>query len=168
MHHAFDSVFQLYERAVRHNADDLAGDLAAHGIFDLDIVPGIALPLFETERDAFLLAIDFQDHDFNGLADLEQFGGMIDTSPAHVRDVEQPIEPIEIDERAEVCEVLDRAGTDLADLHAREQRAAFVFSLLLDQLAPRQNDVVALLVDLDDLELEGLAHVVVEVAGRDD
>ena len=93
---------------------------------------------------------------------------MIDPAPAHVGDMQQAVEAIEVDERAEVREVLDHAGANLADLHAREQCAALVFTLLLDQLTTRENDIVALLVDLDDFELESFAEVFIEVAGRDD
>src|SRR5580704_12399479 len=47
MYHTLDSVFQLHERAVRHHADNLAADLAAHGVFDFDVVPGVAVALLE-------------------------------------------------------------------------------------------------------------------------
>jgi hypothetical protein len=39
-------------------------------------------------------------------------------------------------------------------------------ALLLEQHAPAEHDVAALLVELDDLELEGLADELVEVADR--
>ena len=168
MHHALDAVLELHERAVRNHAHHLAVDLAADGVFHLDVVPRVAVALLEPERYALLFAVHFQNHHFDRVAHLEQFGRMIDPSPAHVRDVQQSVETIEVDECAEVREVLDQAAANLPDLHAGQQRPALVFAFLLDQFAPRQHNVVAFLVDLDHLELESLAEKIVEVAGRND
>src|SRR5262249_39283727 len=55
---------------------------------------------------------------------------------------------------------------DLAFLELLERLALELGALLLEQHAPRQHDVAALLVELDDLELVGLADEGVEIAHR--
>ena len=91
------------------------------------------------------------------LADLEHFGRVADAAPAHVGDVEQAVHAVEVDERAEIGDVLDRALADVAGHHLGEQLGAAFGALLLDELAAGEHDVLALLVDLDDLELVGVA-----------
>src|SRR6185295_11035506 len=70
------------------------------------------------------------------------------------------------DERTIFGEVLDDALDDLAFLEPLERRFLERGALLLEQHAARQHDVAALLVELDDLELEALIEERVEVADR--
>jgi hypothetical protein len=66
--------------------------------------------------------------------DLEHFGRMPDAAPAHVGDVQQAVHAVEVDERAEIGDVLDRALADVARGHLGEQlRGARAF--LLDEFA---------------------------------
>ena len=69
----------------------------------------------------------------------------------------RPSRPFEVDERAEIGDVLDRALADVAGHHLGEQLGAFVVAFLLDQFAAGEDDVLAFLVDLDDLEFVGVA-----------
>ena len=80
---------------------------------------------------------------------------MLDALPRHVGDVQQAVDAAEVDERAVVGEVLDHALDDRAFLQLVEQLRALGAVFLLDDRAAR-HDVVALLVELDDLELEVL------------
>ena len=91
---------------------------------------------------------------------------MGDTAPAHVGDVEQAVHAVEVDERAEIGDVLDDALADLAGLDRVEESATLGGALFLDELAAGEDDVLADEVDLEDLEVVGLAHVLVEVLGR--
>ena len=91
---------------------------------------------------------------------------MLDALPRHVGDVQQAVDAAEVDERAVVGEVLDRALDDRAFLQVVQQRGALGAELLLDDRAARDDDVVALLVELDDLELERLALEVGGIAHR--
>ena len=79
---------------------------------------------------------------------------MLDALPRHVGDVQQAVDAAEVDERAVVGEVLDHALDDRAFLQLLEQLGALGAVFLLDDRATRHDDVVALLVELDDLELE--------------
>ena len=142
--------------------------LAPTGYFCLDAVPGIGQLLLEAEADALLLAVDVEHDDVDVLADLEDFGGVADAAPAHVGDMQQAVNAVEVDERAEIGDVLDRALADVARGHFGEQFLAAFEAFLLDEFAAGQDDVLALLVDLDDLEIVGVADVLGQVLGRDD
>ena len=101
-------------------------------------------------------------------ADLEHLAGMVQAAPAHVGDVEQAVEAVQVDEGAEIGDVLDRALDRAALLDRAEELRALLRALGLDQLAAGEDDVLALLVELDDLALEGLALVDAQVLRRDD
>ena len=129
---------------------------------------GLASFCLRPEADAFLFAVDVQHHHVNVLAHLEDFRGMPDAAPAHVGDVEQAVNAVEVNERAEIGDILDRALADVARGHFGQQLGALVVALLLDQFAAGQDDVLALLVDLDDLEIVGIADELRQVLGRHD
>ena len=91
---------------------------------------------------------------------------MLDALPRHVGDVQQAIDAAEVDERAVVGEVLDRALDHRAFLQVVHERRALGGEFLLHDRAARDHDVIALLVELDDLELERLALEVGGIAHR--
>jgi hypothetical protein len=93
---------------------------------------------------------------------------MADAAPAHIGDMEQAVDAVEVDEGAEVGDILDRALADVARGHFGQELLAAFGAFLFDQFAARQDDVLAFLVDLDDLEIIGVAHVLLEVLGRGD
>ena len=93
----------------------------------------------------------------------EDLGGVVDVRPRKLGDVDQPVDPVEVDERAEVDDVRDRALDDLAGLQPVEDPLAVLLALLLEHRAAGQHDVVARAVELDHLALDRLAHVLVEV-----
>ena len=168
MDEAFDTGFDFDEGAVRNEVDDFAFDLRADRILGFDLVPRIGELLLEAEADAFLLAIDVEDDDIEVLTDFEDFGRMTDAAPGHIGDMEETIEAVEVDERTEIGDVLDGAFADVARHHLGEELAALLVAFLLDQFAAGQNDVLALLVDLNDFEFVGVADENVEVLRRGD
>ena len=86
--------------------------------------------------------------------------GLLDSAPAHVGDVQQAVDAAQVDEGAELGDVLDHALADLADLDLVEELLLHILPLILEQLAAADDDVAAGLVDLEDLALDGLADVV--------
>src|ERR1039457_2390338 len=163
----FHAGFELHKRAVGHEADDLALDLLAGGIFRFDVVPRIGHLLLEAEADAFLFLVHVQHNHVEFLADLEHFGWMVQPAPTHVGDVEQAVEAVQINKRAEIRDVLDRALADVAGHHFRKELGALVAALGLDEFAAGQDDVLALLIDLDDLEFVAVADERLEILRRD-
>src|SRR3954451_22331624 len=159
----FDARQDLDERAERDDLRHLAGDDVALVIALEHLLPRIGLRLLESERDALTLAIDVENLDLDLLADLEHLGRMVDVAPRQLADVDQPVHPVEIDERAEVDDVRDRPGDDVAGVEAVEDALAVGLALLLEHRAARQHDVVARAVQLDDLAAQLLRQELVEI-----
>src|SRR5262245_1439143 len=90
---------------------------------------------------------------------------MSDSAPAHVSNVQQAVDAVQIDERAEIGDILDRAFADVARGHFGEQLLAAFQALLLNQLTAGQNNVLPLLVDLNNFKIVSIAHVLGEVLG---
>ena len=77
--------------------------------------------------------------------------------------MDQAVDAVEVDERAEVDDVRDLAFDDEPRLQAVEDLLADLLALLLEDRAAREHDVVARAVELDHLRLDLRAHVLVEV-----
>ncbi len=78
--------------------------------------------------------------------------------PAELGDVDEPVDTAEVDERAEVDDRGDDALAHLALGQVAEERGAALALRLLEQGAAGQHDVVAVLVELEDLGLDILAE----------
>ena len=78
-------------------------------------------------------------------------------------DVNEPVDAAEVDECAEVDDRRDDALANLALGEVVEERGAALALRLLEQCAAGQHDVVAVLVELEDLGLDVLAEVRREV-----
>ena len=119
-----------------------------------------------TERDPFGRGVVLQHDDVDVVADLDDFRRVGHSAPRHVRDVQQPVDAAQVDERAVVGQVLDCAAKRLA-LHQRvERRLLLLRVFFFEEDLARKHDVAALLVDLDDAHAELLAAQGVEVAHR--
>ena len=92
---------------------------------------------------------------------------MPDAAPTHVGNVEQAVEAVEVDESAEIGDIIDGAIADVARGHFGQELDPFVVALLFDQFAAGQDDVLAFLVDLDDLKFVSVADKTGKVLGRD-
>ena len=128
------------------------------------MVPGILHGLLEAQRHPLGLCVVLEDLDLDLVADVEDLARVVDSAPAHVGDVQQAVDATEIDEGAVLGDVLDRP----LDGHALPERleglGLELVPLLLEQHSAAQNDVAPLLVELDDLELEGLPDEAVQVS----
>ncbi len=82
---------------------------------------------------------------------------MTHTTPGHVGDVQQTVDAAQIDEGAVVGDVLDGALDDGAFGQGLEQLGALFTLREFDHGTTRQHDVVALAIELDDLEVHRLA-----------
>ena len=87
---------------------------AVDRIFGRSAFPRIALELLHAEADALGVAVDADDLHLHRVADAEHFGRVVDALVADVGDVEQAVDPAEVDERAVIGDVLDHAVDDLA------------------------------------------------------
>ena len=166
VHEALDALLDLHEAAVVGDVRDLAEETRARGIPARDVLPRVGAELLQAEADALALAVELEDAHVDLVAHVDDFRRVLDALPRHVGDVQQAVDAAEVHERTVVGEVLDHAADDRAFLQLLEQLAALGAVFLLHDGAARDHDVVALLVELDDLELERLALEVARVAHR--
>ena len=89
---------------------------------------------------------------------------MVDVLPRQLADVDQAVHAAEVDEGAEADDRRHRALADLADLEVVEELVALLLLGLLQVGPAAQHDVVAVLVELDDLGADALADVRLQVA----
>src|SRR5882762_14843 len=160
---SLDAGLELDERAVIRDRHDLALHACADGILGGDVLPGVSLQLLQAERDALALPVDVEDLHLELLADLHHLGRMRHAAVAHVGDVQQAIHAAQVDEGAEVGDVLDDALPHLIDRQLLHQHVALRLALGFEQHAARDDDVAAAFVELDDLELEALAEQLVDI-----
>ena len=128
------------------------------------VAPRIGHELLVAERDALGARIVLEHDDVDFVADVHDFRGVRHAAPRHVGDVEQAVDAAQVDERAVVGEVLDRAAQHLAFGERVERGLLLLGVLFLEQHFAREHDVAALLVDLDDAHAQFLAAQRVEVA----
>ena len=168
MDEAFDTGFEFHKCAVGTRLTTLPLTFGADGVFGFDLLPGVGELLLEPEADASFFLVDVEHHDVDVLADFEEFGRMANAAPAHVGDMEQTVEAVQVDERAEVGEVLDRALADVARGHVGQELVALLVALGFDQFAAGKNDVLPFLIDFDDFEIVGVADELGQIFRRDD
>src|SRR5581483_11254457 len=162
----FDPVLDLDERAVVGNVGDLAEHTRVRRITPRNVLPRIGAELLEPEAHARALAVELQDANIDLIANFDDFGRMLDALPRHVGDVQEAVDAAEVHERTVIGEILDRAAHDCAFLEVLHESAALGGEFLLDDRTPRNNNVIALLIEFDHLELEGLALEVGGIADR--
>jgi hypothetical protein len=163
VHEALDALEDLDEGAERDDLRDRALELVPDVVGVDDALPRILLGLLEAQGDALAVAVDVEHLDLHGVADREDLARVVDVRPRELGDVDQAVDAVEVDERAEVDDVGDLALDDEARLEPLQDRLALLLALLLEHRAARQHDVVARAVELDDLALDVLAQVLVEV-----
>ena len=89
---------------------------------------------------------------------------MIDVLPRQFGHVDETVHAAEIDEGAEVHDARHDTAAHLSGLEVGEEVFSLFLLGLLEPRATRQHDVVAVLVELDDLRLEAAPDVGRKVA----
>src|SRR5690606_21391998 len=126
--------------------------------------PRVLLRRLERQRDALAVEVDLENLDGDLLAHLDDLAGVVDVLPGQLRDVHEAVHAAQVDERTEVDDRRDLALADLALVQAVEELGTRGRLRLLEEGAAREHDVVAVLVELQDLRLELLAEVRRQVA----
>jgi hypothetical protein len=88
---------------------------------------------------------------------------MVHASPTQIGDVQEAVDTTEVDEGAEVGDVLDHALADLALLELGNELLLLALALFLENDPAAHHDVPPPLVDLDDPEFEGLTEQGVQI-----
>src|ERR1035437_8022349 len=166
MDQSLDARIEFHESAVIGDVDHPSDDAAVEGIAVRDGIPRIGLELFDAERDALLGAIEFEDFDGDLLAHVQQFRRMVDAAVGHIRNVQQPVDSAEVDERAVVGQVLDHARDHRPLRQMLQGDALARVDLLLDRHLARNHHVPAAAIELDDLDRDILTDQGVHVVNR--
>ena len=93
---------------------------------------------------------------------------MSESAPGHIGDVQQAIHTIEINECAEVGDVFHGADDAVAHVHAFHEFLSLFAALLLDHFAPAEHNVFAVVIELNDLEIVGVANELPQIFWRND
>src|SRR3954453_855631 len=161
---ALDALGDPDERAERHQLGDAAGNNLTDRVGAGERLPRVFLGRLERQRDPLAVHVDVEDLDGDLLADLDDLARVVDVLPGQLGDVDQAVDATEVDEGAEVDDRGDDALADLPLLELGEEVLSHLALGLLEPGAAGEHDVVAVLVELDDLRLELLADERLEIA----
>jgi hypothetical protein len=134
-------------------------DFAFHGRTDRvlfgESFPRVLLGLLEAERDAALVAVDFQHHDVDFLRGRNDLAGVdVLLGPGHFRNVDQAFDArFQFHERA----VFGDVGDGAAQLRADRVLGGNAIPRIAFKLLHAQADALRILVDADDLDAHGVA-----------
>jgi hypothetical protein len=153
--HAVHVAVEADEQAELGLVLDLALDDRADRMVAGEGLPRILQRLLEAERDAALGRIDLEHDHVDFLRGRQDLAGMhVLLRPRHFRNVDQAFDArLQLDERAVVGDVGDRA----ADLLADRELGADIAPRIRLELLHAERDAVGFLVDADDLHLDRLA-----------
>src|SRR5256884_2484446 len=146
-----DAGLELDEGAVVGEAHHPAAGLRARRERLLHALPRVRRLLLVAERDAARLAVEVQHDHLDLVTDLEDLRRVAHASPAHVGDVQQPVDAAQVDEGAVVGDVLHGAREDHALGEHLERVFLLLLALLLEHGPAGEDDVAAAPVQLDHL-----------------
>src|SRR5699024_714476 len=164
VHETLDAVLDAHERAERHQLGDLARDDLAERVGAGDQLPRILVGRLQRQGDELAVEVNVEDLGRDLRAHLDDLGRVVDVPPGQLGDVHQAVDAAEIDERAEVGDGGHGALADLPLLQGLQEVRTDGGLRFLEAGPARQDHVVAVLVELDDLRLDLLADVRLQVA----
>ena len=100
------------------------------------------------------LAVELQHFNSDFIANIDDFAWVLNAFPSHVSDVQQAVYAAQINECTVVSEVLNDTFNFHAFLQVFQQLIALSAVLGFDNRTARNDNVVALLIQLDDFELK--------------
>src|SRR5690554_1572779 len=153
--HAVDIAVEANEQAEFGLVLDFAFDDSAHGELLGEAFPRIGQGLLETERNAALVRIDLEHDNFDFLGGRNDLAWVdVLLGPAHLGHVDQAFNAwLQLNKGTVVGDVGDATG----ELGLDRILGFDAFPWISLQLLHAQRDAMALVVDADDLDLDGLA-----------
>ncbi len=122
--------------------------------------------MLQTQRNTVLFGVELQDLGGDFLTSCHHFGWVTHATPCHVGDVQQAVDTAQVHKRTVFGDVLDHALDHRTFFEGLHQLGAFFAHRCFHHSAAAQHHVVALAVELDDLEFHGLVLVRRQVLGR--
>ena len=120
--------------------------------------------LLQTESDTTLLIVEVEDNNIDLLVELDNLVRIVYAAPRQVCDMDESVNTTEVNEYTVRGDILNGTLEDLTLLELADDLLLLSLELLLDESLMRYNDIAELLVDLDNLELHGLANELIVVA----
>ena len=122
---------------------------------------GSGRELLEAEGNALFVLVELEDLDLNMVANINEIAGMGQAAPAHIGDMKESVDAAHVNESAVVGEVLNAAGEDRTLFQMLKRLGALLGDFLFEELLARDDNVAALLVQLDDADFDlGTLHAV--------
>ena len=160
---ALDALLDANEGAERNELGDLTRNDLAHSVGAGEYAPRIFLGSLQGQGNALAVQIDVQNLNGYLVTNGDNLRWVVDVLPRQLGNVNQAVDTAEIDEGAEVDDGGNNALADLALLQLVQELGANLGLGLLQVRTAGQNNVVALLVQLDDLCFQLLADVRLQV-----
>ena len=164
VHETLDAFAHLSERTEWHQLGDAAVDQLANFVAVGEGLPRILLSGLERQADALAIEVDIEHLNGDWVANGNDSTRMINMLPRQLADVDETIHAAEVDERTEADDAADNTAADLAWLEVGKELVASFLLRLFEVCTTAEHNVVAVLVELDDLGLHHLAHVGLQVA----
>ena len=120
--------------------------------------------LLEAQGNTLLLVVEVEDNNVDLLVQLNHFLRIAYAAPAQVGDMNQTVYATQVNKHAVRSDVLHHALEYLTLFELADDFLLLLFQFGLDECLVAHHHVLVLLVDLDNLELHGLAHEDVVVA----
>src|SRR6266702_2273899 len=159
----FNAGLQFDERAVFHQADNLAVNALTDRELGRYVNPGISQGLLDAERNFPFGAVEFEHFCGDLLARLENIRPLADPAPGKIGHMKQSVNAAQINEGAIVGNILDRTLYDLTFFKFFEGYVAYRRALLFENGTARQHDIVTALIDFDNLETSLYSDIAVGV-----
>ena len=166
MDKTFNTVFEFNKRTIISDVRDFAFEACTDRIFRLNADPWIFAKLLHAERNTLCIRVDFNNLNFDRIADIHDLAWVIDALPAHVCDVEKTINSAKINKRTVIGDVLDDAFANIALIHITDDFSALLSTALFENSAARHNDVATRAVHFQNSKWLLLSHQWANIAHR--
>jgi hypothetical protein len=154
------------ESPVVGDTHDSADDAALRRVAVRERFPRVRIQLPHAERDALPLTVELQNLDGDLIARMQHLRWMRDPPVRNIADVQQSIDPAQVDERAVFGEILHRPGDHRAFEQIFQRAVPPRFHLIFDGQLARYDDVAAASIQLDDLDRNILPDELIQIVNR--
>ena len=146
------------------NAYDSSLDNIADLVLLNELCPGVLVRILSGEGNSLLLRIEGLNDNGDLVAFLNDVLGVADSVPGQLASSYQAVNRTDVNEYAVVLDGANLALELLTNLNALPELSSLSVANLSGSLTDRTNNSVALLVDLDYLELYGLLNQILKLA----
>ena len=155
---------ELLARAICHELDHLDGGNAADLVLLGELGPGVAVGILVAQGDLALLAVKVDDVNVDLVANGDDLRGLMDAAPAQLGHMNHAVDAADVHKCAVAGQGLDHAVVALADLDLVPDGLGALAALGLGNAADGANNALAGLVDLGDLQADGLLEELAQLS----